>query len=127
MDYIEVIEEEPNEIEIDFSSFYADYDYESSDQEKEQCVELADEVADEDYDTMTLKQLLRIRDYYYMSNGDNIPKSKKHTKKNDIIDDILEFETNISNIDIIIRRHQLWNYIEELKADKYMKQFIFWS
>ena len=126
MDYIEVIEEEP--IEIEFSSFYADYDYESSDQEKEQCVELAaaDEIADEDYETMTLRQLLRIRDYY-MSNGDNIPKSKKHTKKNDIIDDILEFETNISNIDVIIRRHQLWNYIEELKADKYMKQFIFWS
>ena len=123
MDYIEVIEEEPKE--IDFSSFYADYDYESSD---EQCVKMADEVADEDYETMTLKQLLRIRDYYYyMSNPDNIPKSKKHTKKNDIIDDILEFETNISNIDIIIKRHQLWNYIEELKSDKYMKQFIFWS
>lgn len=114
MDYIEVIENEPQE--MDFSSFYADYDYESSEENE-----------NTDYDTMTLKQLLRIRDYYNHAINANIPKLKKHTKKNEIINDIIEFESNISNIDVVIKRNKLWKYIDELKADKYMKQFIFWS
>lgn len=122
MDYIEVVENnEPTNLkekEMDFSSFYADYDYESSEQNEEEDIE---------YESMNVKQLLRIRDYYnYMSNAD-IPKSKKHTKKNDVINDILEFEANISNIDVVIKRQQLWKYIDVLKSDKYMKQFIFWS
>ena len=124
MDYIEVIDyqSEEKEKEIDFSSFYADYDYGSSSDVPEEDYE-----EEEEYDTMNLKQLLRIRDYYdYISKVD-IPKSKKHTKKNEVIDYIMEFESNISNIDAVIRRHQLWKYIDELKADKYMKQFIFWS
>jgi hypothetical protein len=118
MDYIEVVEIEPKE--MDFSSFYQDYEYESS------CEELLQEEEEDNnnnYEEMNIKQLQRIRDYY---NAD-IPKSKKNTKKQDIIDDILLFESNISNIDIVIRRVQLWKYIDELKADKYMKQFIFWS
>jgi hypothetical protein len=119
MDYIEVVDTEPKE--MDFSSFYEDYEYESS------CEEEKEEMIDFDqsnrYEEMNLKQLQRIRDYY---NAD-IPKSKKNTKKQDVIDDILLFESNISNIDIVIRRIQLWKYIDELKADKYMKQFIFWS
>ena len=125
MDYIEVIDYQPEEKEkeIDFSSFYADYDYGSSSENNE---DIQDYEEDE-YETMNLKQLLRIRDYYdYISKVD-IPKSKKHTKKNEVIDYIMEFESNISNIDIVIRRVQLWKYIDELKSDKYMKQFIFWS
>jgi hypothetical protein len=131
MDYIEVIEKEQEETagdgselkEMDFNSFYADYDYDTS---SEVGVEIECE-EDNDYQTMNLKQLLRIRDYYDHMAKVDIPKSKKHTKKDDIIDYILEFESNISNIDIVIRRHQLWKYINELKSDKYMKQFIFWS
>ena len=128
MDYIEVIdyqsEEKDKEKEIDFSSFYADYDYGSSSENNEDPEE---DYEEDEYETMNVKQLLRIRDYYdYVSKVD-IPKSKKHTKKNEVIEYIMEFESNISNIDAVIRRHQLWKYIDELKADKYMKQFIFWS
>lgn len=121
MDYIEVIENDSTDLkEMDFNAFYADYHYESSENNE-------DDDDTDDYESMNLKQLLRIRDYYdHMSNKD-IPKSKKHTKKNDVINYILEFEVNISNIEIVIRRQQLWKYIDELKADKYMKQFIFWS
>jgi hypothetical protein len=124
MDYIEVIEKEEEHVsdlkEMDFTSFYADYDYDTSSERNE-------EDTDNDYQTMNLKQLQRIRDYYDHMTKVDIPKSKKYTKKDDIIDYILEFESNITNIDIVIRRHQLWKYINELKEDKYMKQFIFWS
>ena len=73
---------------------------------------------EEDYESLSVKQLMRIRDYY------NIPKSKK---KEDLINDIIEFESNIENVEIVMRRTKLWGYITELKTDKYMKQFIFWS
>ena len=129
MDYIEVIEnsDQPttqSSQELDFSSFYADYYCESSsDYECEYSV--LDK--EEDYESLSLKELMRIRDYYNYVAKIEIPKSKKQTKKNDIINYILEFESNITNIDIVIRRAQLWKYADELKNDKYMKQFIFWS
>lgn len=64
--------------------------------------------------------LLRICDYYGLL---KTIKSLK-CKKQEIIDTIVYFETNKENEAIVNRRHQLWSYIMELKADKYMKQFI---
>jgi hypothetical protein len=64
--------------------------------------------------------LLRICDYYGLL---KTIKSLK-CKKQEIVDTIVHFETDIANKDIVDRRHQLWSYIMELKEDKYMKQFI---
>ena len=113
LELIELSEPEP----IDMSSFYADYDL-SEEGDGEVVCEEEVEVEQEDYETLTVKQLLRISDYY------NIPKFKK---KADIINGINEFESNLENIDAVIRRTKLWKYRSELKSDKYMKQFIFWS
>lgn len=72
---------------------------------------------DEQY---VVADLLRICDYYGLL---KTIKSLK-CKKQEIIDTIVYFETNKENEAIVNRRHQLWSYIMELKADKYMKQFI---
>ena len=54
----------------------------------------------------TLKQLGMIYEYY------NIGKIAK-LKKADIIQAI-----------VVMRRQQLWHYLEELKSDKFMKRFV---
>ena len=72
---------------------------------------------DEQY---VVADLLRICDYYGLL---KTIKSLK-CKKQEIIDTIVYFETNKENETIVNKRHQLWSYIMELKADKYMKQFI---
>lgn len=73
---------------------------------------------DEQY---VVADLLRICDYYGLL---KLVKKTLKCKKQDIIDIIVLFETNKENEAIVNRRHQLWSYIMELKADKYMKQFI---
>lgn len=107
--------------ELNFlSDFYADY-YESDNDDDEEEDEEEEKEEFESYSTQTVKHLLRIHEYY------NIPKLKKSMKKNDIIDDILEFEMNLTNITIVQRRKKMWMYITKLRTDKYLKQFIFWS
>jgi hypothetical protein len=65
----------------------------------------------------TLKQLGTIYEYY------NIGKISK-LKKADIIQAIVVFEHDGENYEIVMRRQQLWHYLEELKADKFMKRFV---
>ena len=65
----------------------------------------------------TLKQLGMIYEYY------NIGKIAK-LKKADIIQAIVVFEHDGENCEIVMRRQQLWHYLEELKSDKYMKRFV---
>lgn len=71
----------------------------------------------------TVKQLLQICDYY------NILKEVKMTKcnKEEIINNIVLFESNPDNYNIVCRRKQYWFYINELKNDKFMKKFILWN
>ena len=64
----------------------------------------------------TIKNLKQIADYYGM-------KSKRY-KKDTIIQNIVEYETNSENYDIVERRKELWYYLEELKNDDYTKRFI---
>ena len=71
----------------------------------------------------TVKQLLLICEYY------NILKEVKMTKcnKEEIINNIVLFESNPDNYNIVCRRKQYWFYINELKNDKFMKKFILWN
>ena len=64
----------------------------------------------------TKKELERIMDYY------NLNKRKK--RKNECIDDIVLFELNNINDEIVQRRKLLWFYIEEIKNDNYLKKFL---
>lgn len=70
----------------------------------------------------TLKQLLFICDYYNISKGVKLNKMKKQ----DIIEQIIIFENDISNFNIVTKRKQLWYFMDELKSDKFMKKYIIW-
>jgi hypothetical protein len=70
----------------------------------------------------TLKQLLFICEYYNISKGIKLNKMKKQ----DIIEQIIIFENDISNFNIVTKRKQLWYFMDELKSDKFMKKYIIW-
>lgn len=70
----------------------------------------------------TIKELLLICEYY------GFLKEIKSAKCNkaEIIEVIVDFETDPSNEDIVFRRQNMWFYINELKQDKFMKKYILW-
>ncbi len=68
----------------------------------------------------TVKQLLVICDYYNISKNIKLIKANK----DDIITNLISFENNSDNYNIVNKRKQLWYYMEELKNDKFMKKFI---
>lgn len=78
----------------------------------------------------TIKQLLIICDYYGISKQAKSAEyygSKTRTmKKNEIISLIMMFERNIDNIEVVMKRKELWYYLDSLKADKIMKKFVLW-
>ena len=71
----------------------------------------------------TVKQLLLICDYYGLMKDVRTNKMKKQ----DVIEQILLFENNMENYELVIRRKELWYYINELKNDKMMKKFVIWN
>ena len=71
----------------------------------------------------TVKQLLLICDYYGLMKDVRTNKMKKQ----DVIEQILLFENNMENYEVVVRRKELWYYINELKNDKMMKKFIIWN
>ena len=72
--------------------------------------------------TYTIKELLLICEYY------GISKELKQNKcnKEEIINVLIHFENNLENIEIVLRRQQMWNYINTLKMDKFMKKYVLW-
>ena len=71
----------------------------------------------------TVKQLMLICEYYDILKDVRTNKLKKQ----DIIEQILLFEKNMENIEITMKRKELWYYINELKNDKMMKKFVIWG
>ena len=71
------------------------------------------EIYDSEY---TKKEIIRIVEYYKLS--------KRKKKKNELIDDIVNFELDVSNQEIVERRKRLWGYIEEIKIDEYLSKYL---
>ena len=71
---------------------------------------------EEEYNQFTKKELERICDYY------SINKRKK--RKNDLIQDIIIFEQDILNNELVDKRIELWYCIEQIKNDNYLKKFL---
>ncbi len=71
----------------------------------------------------TVKQLMDICDYYEFLKR---VKTGKFNKEQ-IIDEIIDFEFNPENEEIVVKRKMMWYYIKELKNDKFMKKFVIWS
>jgi hypothetical protein len=70
-----------------------------------------------DYQTNYLKKdLERIADYYEIS--------KRKKRKDQLVEDIVIFEKDPANIEVVFRRKKLWSYVQEIKDDKYLSKFL---
>ena len=69
----------------------------------------------------SVSYLNNILDFY------NIKKKKKNMKKQDIIDTIVNFETNLNNKDIVSNRIRLFENFIELKNNEFFNKFIIGS
>jgi len=70
-----------------------------------------------DYQTNYIKKdLERIADYYEIS--------KRKKRKDELVEVIVLFEKDLVNIQKVYQRKKLWKYIEEIKKDKYLSQFL---
>jgi hypothetical protein len=67
----------------------------------------------------TRKELDRIADYYEIS--------KRKKRKDDIVQDIVIFEQDPENIELVFRRKKLWSYMAEIKGDKYLRKFLIFN
>ena len=70
----------------------------------------------------TIKQLVVICDYYGISKEIKLNKATKI----EIINTLVYFENNSTNEDIVLKRQNLWFYLNELKNDKTMKKYVLW-
>ena len=75
-----------------------------------------------DYSKYTLKELFNICSYYGFAKE---LKTNKYNKRQ-IIQYLIEYENDYNNIEIVYTRNNLWFYMNELKKDKFMKNFIIW-
>ena len=71
---------------------------------------------EEEYNQLTKKELERICDYYEIS--------KRKKRKSDLIQDIIIFEQDQLNNEIVEKRTELWYCIEQIKNDKYLKKYL---
>ena len=73
-------------------------------------------------ENFTVKDLLLICEYY------GFAKDIKNNKcnKEQIIEILVSFESDLNNSDIVNKRQNMWFYISELKNDKFMKKFLLW-
>ena len=70
-----------------------------------------------DYQTNYIKkELERIADYYEIS--------KRKKRKDELVEEIVLFEKDPVNIQKVYQRKKLWKYMEEIKKDKYLRQFL---
>ncbi len=93
----------------------SDYEYDYS---TDAMAGMDDYIASElDYQTNYIKKdLEKIADYYEIS--------KRKKKKNELIEDIVIFEKDPVNVEKVYQRKKMWRYIEEIKKDKYLRQFL---
>ena len=71
----------------------------------------------------TIKDLLKICEYYTIDK--DIKASK--CKKLDIISTIVFFESLPENFEIVQKRNKMWIYMSELINDQKMKKYVIWK
>ena len=103
-----------NKAEVTYSDLVKEVDY------MEMCANVAmdDYIAQEvEYQAnYTKKELDKIAEYYEIS--------KRKKKKQDLIEEIVLFEKDPDNIEIIFQRKKLWSYVQEIKGDKYLSKYL---
>ena len=71
-----------------------------------------------EYANYNVKMLSQLMDYYALC--------KKNMRKYEMIQLIILFEIDPLNLKIVDKRRCLWNYLNELKKDKYFSKLIIW-
>lgn len=72
------------------------------------------------YQTNFIKpQLEKIAEYYKIS--------KRKKRKDELIQDIVVFEIDPNNIELVFRRKKLWSYMKEIKEDRYLSKFLIFN
>lgn len=117
----EIYENNINKDIFNITSKSTTYDntYQQLIQELEAMDVIRDEMLYDDYMALeleyntnyTLNALKKIAGYY---------KLNKNQKKNDVVRDIVIFEKNPDNIEIVTRRKKLWIYMKEIQEDPYL-------
>lgn len=69
-----------------------------------------------EYVNYTTKQLNYILQYYNISKGKMC--------KDEMIQTIILFETDISNVAIVNKRKYMWNIIKQIKSDDYLYKYL---
>ena len=53
--------------------------------------------------------------------------SKRKKKKDDLIQEIVIFELDPENIEMVWKRKKLWSYMREIKEDRYLCKFLIFN
>lgn len=80
-------------------------------------------VPDAYYDAHTIKELMKICEYYDLAK--NVKNSR--CKKQDIVATIVFFEAQPENQEIVNKRNKMWAYMKELTMDQKMKPYLIWT
>ena len=80
-------------------------------------------VPDAYYETHTVKELMKICEYYDLAK--NVKGAK--CKKQDIVSTIVFFEAQPENKEIVNSRNKMWAYMRELAKDQKMKPYLIWT
>ena len=75
------------------------------------------------YDLHTIKELMKICEYYDLAKNVKVAKCKKQ----DIVATIVFFEAQPENQEIVNSRNKMWAYIKELTKDQKMKPYLIWT
>ena len=115
----------------DFNYYDFDYEFDSEKTTSSQSLTLSyfDEknlyigVPESYYNAHTIKELMKICQYYDLAK--NIKGSK--CKKQDIVTTIVFFEAQPENSKIVNKRNKMWAYMKELTMDQKMKPYLIWT
>ena len=111
---------------------YNDYSYDNTEQIEKQdsSLEYFKEknlyvgVPEAYYNAHTIKELMKICQYYDLAK--NVKSAK--CKKQDIVATVVFFEAQPENKKIVNKRHKMWAYMKELTNDLKMKEYlILWN
>ena len=126
-----LLDEEDENDDNDYGFDYNDYNYDNTEQIEKQdsSLEYFKEknlymgVPEAYYEMHTIKELMKICQYYDLAK--NVKSAK--CKKQDIVATVVFFEAQPENKKIANKRHKMWAYMRELTNDPRMKEYILWN
>ena len=80
-------------------------------------------VPDAYYEAHTIKELMKICEYYDLAK--NVKNAK--CKKQDIVATVVFFEAQPENREIVNKRNKMWAYMREVANDQKMKPYLIWT